>query len=754
MGFQPFLVASFSSGISTYLKPWLQTDESLTEMQDCYTYRGVIQKRYGYGLYDTFPEGIGILHLGTGDGVDTSFSGTLPYTPVGKRSLRIAHTQGGTLIDDGVDDGAGNITGTNIAAGSTINYATGAITINFTAAPDNATGIRVDFGVRIATGDGVTTVFNVNLNTIIPGLPIKKRSLYIENTFTAQFTPPNDDVPAANGQTGSLVNVPNGVTAGNITYDSGAITTLTFAVAPPAAATDQDIWARWEFPAAANPIKGIKYFWTSDSTQDTLIFNNNQMAIFDAPKFKLTNVTGDDYFTTTDKSFFSVANYLGKAFILNAADRLTCWDGEFLFQPVVSFTSSTPTVNELTTGLHVILYKNRLLVLRPTESNVVRPQRVRFSALNNPFNWASDVQGAGGFVDAPTAEWIVSWEFIRDELIVHFQTSTWRLRYTGIDVNPYRWEKINQTRRVSGPYSAVGYQNFDTVFGPTGLLRCDGVNIERYDDKIIDFSEQEVDQENGEIINGYRFDQRNQQLLCYRSQTIIQDLDYCDKWLVWNFLENSFSIFNIPSTTFGGYFTRQDLTWDDFSVANGLVHPGSNPATDIQWGDFQAQTWLSYFAQGNAEIPVFGTETGKVMQLFPAYSTDNGAVTGFSFTTKQFNPFVSKNQRVQLGFIDFYFDRPDDTETSDPDYNLTVEIYIDEYDTPVITQILNPSEDNWSKKRVYANVTAQFVWFKIYLSDEQLEVDDEGIPNSSVATKGFILNGYILYMAPAGRLIG
>ena len=159
MTYSPYLIAPFSSGISTYLKPWLQPEEALTAMEDCYTYRGSIQKRYGYSLYGVFPNKVGLKNVGIGTGAATTFTPTLDYTPVGKRSLTITHTQGGVVITDGTDDGAGNITGTNIAAGSTINYATGAITLNFTVAPDINTPIRIDYGVRIAIGDGAAITF-------------------------------------------------------------------------------------------------------------------------------------------------------------------------------------------------------------------------------------------------------------------------------------------------------------------------------------------------------------------------------------------------------------------------------------------------------------------------------------------------------------------------------------------------------------------------------------------------------------------
>lgn len=741
MNYEPFLVAPLNSGIATYLKPWLEPDNAYVEMEDCYLYRGVMQKRYGYNQYGVFPNKVGIKQVGIGNGSATTFNTTLDFAtvanPVGKKSLTITHTNAGVVVTDGTDDGAGNLTGTNIAAGSTINYATGAIVLNFTVAPTINTPIRIDYGIRIAVGDGVTTSFSFTLpGTGSFAYPISLRSLYIRNTQSNQNTASTGDVPT-NTVSGTLV---PGTTAmsGTITYATGA-GTVTFNTAPANAGANGDIWAQWQFQAAANPIKGIKFFWNSDGTQNTIVFNNNQMAQLDPANFKITNVTGANFFNTAAKNFFSVDNYLGKAYIVNNTDRLTIYDGTNVYQPIVSFTSGSPTVNELNTALHVFVFKNRLCLLRPTESNITKPQRLRFSALNNPLDWISNTRGHGGFVDAPTSDWIVSFEFLRDEVIVGFQTSTWKIRYTGVDTAPFRWEKINDMRRVDSPYAHVSYQNYSTYVGATGLVRCDGVNVDRYDANIIDFTEDELDQDTIEVVNTYRFDQVNQQLMCYPASAPAKtETDYSDKWLVWNFLEETFSIWNVPATCFGAYYQGRDLAWQDFNAANNM---------DWDWTEVSLDAnWLSYFTQGKSVIPMFGTKTGVLNSILPSTALDNGTKTGFSFVTKDFNPYVKEGFQARLGYVDFYFDRPTVDTSTDTDYTITIEFYNNESETAYRTITLNPSQDNWIKKRVYANAIGNFHRFKVYLTDSQINT-------STVTSKGFILSGYILYMTRAGRMM-
>lgn len=745
MAFTPFMVAPSATGVSKYLKPWLQPEDALVDMQDCYTYRGAIQKRFGFSLLNVFQNAVGIFNpVGVvGDGTTTTFDFTIPNIsiahPIGRFSFTItSQFPAGTTLS-GKDDGVGNLTGGNIAGGSTINYTTGAIHVVFTNAPALNTPIHMTYGEEFAVGNGTTGPYSGTL----AHTKITTRSVFISAWDGAEFesSPPFESPDALSPPvTGNLANTsPPDVTSGTITYSTGAITGVNVTNAIP---NPNSFWAKYQYVAPIDVIKGIKFFWNSLSSRQTIIFNNKQAALVDSVNFRFVNITGNDFWTTTANNFFVVANYQGKAWIVNNTDRLTVYDGTNVYQPIVSFVNSVPTHNDLTTALGVVLYKNRLVLIRPFEGANVQPQRVRYSALNNPFNWASDVQGAGGFIDAPTPEWIISWEFLHDELIVNFQESTWRLRYTGVDTAPYRWEKINDTRLVDSPYANVGYNSWITSVGNTGLLKCDGVNTERYDDKIIDFTKEEISQQGFQLCYGYRNDLLNQQYIAYpASEDEVETAN--TKWLCWNFLENSFSEFNIFASCFGSYYNLKDLAWQDFNASNNL---------DYSWDDFEDQNWLYYFSQQGSKIPLFGTVEGEVMQL-NGFVTDNGTLSGFSFTTKQFNPYIKDGQMAVLGYVDFYFDNPKPDVAPDPNYLISIDYYCDEQKDAQFTLVLNPSLDDWKFKRIFINNNAQFHQFRVYLSDDQLN-GENGSPVSTVTTKGFVCNGYILWFKPGGRLTG
>jgi len=90
----------------------------------------------------------------TGNGIAVTLAGTLKWNPVRKNSLSLL-----TGAVSGVDDGAGNITGVGISAG-TINYTTGEISVTYSVAP----GSGVD--------QVITYEYNNECNTKVPTVNI------------------------------------------------------------------------------------------------------------------------------------------------------------------------------------------------------------------------------------------------------------------------------------------------------------------------------------------------------------------------------------------------------------------------------------------------------------------------------------------------------------------------------------------------------------------------------------------------------
>lgn len=102
--------------------------------------------------------------IGAGDASTVAFAATLGFVPVKTGTLKVYATVGGALVT-GTDNGAGGITGTGIAAGSTINYSTGAISVNFSTAPDNATDVYTQYEYNMEANSNIPQV-NIDIQLV------------------------------------------------------------------------------------------------------------------------------------------------------------------------------------------------------------------------------------------------------------------------------------------------------------------------------------------------------------------------------------------------------------------------------------------------------------------------------------------------------------------------------------------------------------------------------------------------------------
>ena len=93
--------------------------------------------------------------LGTGDGSTTTFAGNLGTLEVRPGTVKItAVIAAATVVV--VDDGNGNLLGVALSTAGTINYVTGAYSIDFSTAPDNATDVSSVYCYDSEKNDGAT----------------------------------------------------------------------------------------------------------------------------------------------------------------------------------------------------------------------------------------------------------------------------------------------------------------------------------------------------------------------------------------------------------------------------------------------------------------------------------------------------------------------------------------------------------------------------------------------------------------------
>jgi hypothetical protein len=736
-GYQPFLISEFKTGLFDYQQPWIRPQDAFEPLTNAYIYRGVLEKRLGYTVlaYPAYRDSItGIV---VGDGGPT-YSGITAEIPIRAGSLTIMSMTAANIILTAQDNGAGIFVG-DVAAPGTIDYVTGAFTVTFNANIPAAMPIMTAYTYLPATA----TPSKTN--------PIMGLKIWVKESTDEQWLVGTDTRRAFY------------MTESGTVFD-------------PISSVKQVLWKRFnaDLTAAAHVFQSgftniAAYTCTVSDTADTLEFDSTgacitvlPAGIFTAASFvpatgafsittggvNANDITATfelqgDYFTGDNTNFFNATNWQSKQWMVNNKDRITSFDGTYLERPpflVKAADYGDLYQNAVSTCLDIDVYKNRFLVQKPIMALYADPnadnQTIRWSKQNIPNNLVADLPGNGGFLAAPTSDVIRSSEFLRDQLIVLFGKSHWLFRFTNDPNNPFRFDKINNTKSVDAPYGTVAYDERVTSAGVTGLLACDGVNVQRYDLNIVDITTENpvIDPLYFAQSYGIRFDALNQAWMLYRDVKTAQaaPVNRSTNALVFNFLENTWSIYDMPMSVLGLYYVTLDKTWNDFAVGLPL-------ATDWIHANFK---WTNYLLQKQAPCLLGGGHNGAVYILNAGVKDfiSDGVSTAIEadITTTRWNPFLNVGQKVQFGYIDIYYATNSTTE-------LQLSFYTNNTSTSVLDRNIlltsdqsvgsTPGDDN-AMQRVYLNLVGEFLRMEIY----------------SNSISDFTINGFVLWAKPAGRL--
>lgn len=718
--FQPFLISELKTGLFNYLEPWIRPIDAFDPMTNAYVYRGTLNKRQGYNLFGRMAYCDNNIDLGDGG---VNYSGTLSVHPIVAGSF--APTDGTETF---TDNGDGTLTGSSGGSG-TINYTTGAWTLTFNAI--------------VAANTNIYATYTPNVNRPIMGLKqwesestgtqalvafdTRRAALY--NTSTQQFDP--------------LCDISQILWVGDNSTLTITISTGWAAVAPYAnvfapfsvsitdgTSTIVDDGAG-NLSAAGNFAAGGTVNYATGAIG--LVFTAGTTATI-----TMTVKLVGDYFTGTSANFFNTTNWLapayatsnpGTMYIANNADPITTFNGTTLARPPFPITQANYSsfTNDINYCLDIDVYKNRLIIQRPFVRGeaTVSGQSIRWSAINSPTNLIADVTGNGGELSAPTNDFIQSSEFLRDQLIVLFNNSTWNFRFTGNDFSPFRIDKINSTKSTSAPYATVPYDERVTALGSKGFIATDGVNVQRYDNAVID-EFLKINQSKFAQCFSQRFDTINQTWTLYPDAQTNALLS--TQILVYNFIENTWATYDLALSCLGLFYVTVDATWADFG-------PSSSNPTAWDQAEF---SWDAYQLQELAPTLLGGALSGGYVYQMNYNESDynpddpDGDPIEASITTTRWNPFVGQGTKVQFGYIDFYYQINNEC-------TLELTFYVDNSEDPATTRTITlsgPTNSDVSWQRVYINVVGEFLRMNIYNNQ----------------TQTFKILGMILWASPSGRL--
>jgi hypothetical protein len=725
----------------------------------------------------TFTNSLTAENIGTGDGTTLTFNGTLGSIPIVPLSVNITTTTlaGATIIKD---DGNGNLVSSLVSAGSFINYTTGVWNLIFTSAVTNATLIVANY---IQVGDGSPIMglnYFENETTGAEVMTVEdQRRMAIFNTGTKLFDPIqtfDQDFFTVNS---------------GVAITSGSLTLPFINIAPFSISISDGTNTITDIPGAYPAGTFTTSATLNNANNSTINYSTGAITItfaaYGAPAVPVilhihASLQGD-YFTGGDNDFFKFANWKARddlpayLYLTNNKDRITLFDGTYLSRPnfpiyndqiagsipLVEGKTYYPISNGVVTALDIKVYKNRLLFFRPkvntyatTNHNlapsgtIIEAQVVRYSSefytfgtnVTVPFDFVADISGHGGLADAPTPDWIICAEFLRDAIVVYFQKTTWLFRFTGAATGTiFRWDQINSSRNSNAPYGSLDYDGNTTSMGTKGLISCDGVNVDRYDQSIID-QYTDIDNDNFIQCQAVRDDILNQSWMTYPSVERNVGNRFSDKAIIYNFLEENFATYKINLSTVGIENTYQDITWASFAPGSGVWTEGLTwQEANFNWNKFAAQ---------NLAPQVFGGDQNGYVYIMNVTETDNGGHIDVEIKSARWNPFITTGERCRFGYIDFYYEINEDV-------TLQIDIFGNNSKSPDYTKYLTlngPANDDYAWKRLFVNLQGEFIRIEIttpFIPQGTINADQAAdIPNNGT----FLISGIILWAAPAGRL--
>lgn len=601
-GYSPLKITGMATGLVKNREEFLLPDDAYPVLQNAYVWRERILRKKGYQLLGRLRRDIVGATLGlTGSSpwvfnifslLSPSITGE-PNKTIQPLSVQIALAGVPGLI---VDNGLGVLNNTTTPGNQGfINYATGAVAIVHTA------------------GAGVDTAINFGY---YPGLPVMGiRTRELQNSE-------NDQTVFFDQKYAYIFDQPSNA------FKEFIPGTTWNAHSGTVAATDFFWSSNYWISDGSSPFSsapGTKLFWVTNNT-------GQFGAAADPPRIT-DGVTWINFYDNT-----TPAN--------------TPW-------------AKIDATNYLVNWLSMLPFRGRLVTFNTWEgvsaaSGQNYSNRIRWSAIGNPFiaysngppatgSWRDDIRGRGGFLDIPTSEDIISVGFVRDNLVIYCERSTWQLRYTGRSIAPFQIEKVNSELGGEGPFSAVQFDTSLVGIGDKGIVECDSYKSERIDIKIPDYVFSFQNANNGPFrVHGVR-DFINR--LAFWTVPISASYEpilptaskiFPNQRLVYNYENDSWALFNDSLTTLGTYQPQTSRTWLN---------------TPIPW----IRCNFSWVGSQPAEIPsiVGGNQQGFIeyldelttndVSLFISNITGNG-VAGAPISGSA-TIITSPNHNMQSGFV-------------------------------------------------------------------------------------------------------
>ena len=340
------------------------------------------------------------------------------------------------------------------------------------------------------------------------------------------------------------------------------------------------------------------------------------------------------------------------------------------------FTPTTGGGNTLYGGKLLFTLGQRLIVLSTFENvgglTTAHSQRARWCSKQNPANWDDLVAGGGDFADAATGDQIVSAQTLQNQIIVFFTNSVWALLPTPDPNKAFRWIRLNNYRACDGKMASVAYDRYVVALGIRGITATDGTETQRIDNRIQDFT-----------INNINIEEFGK-VFCFRSYETLRwwtlysgvESEENNRALIYDDDSKAFTTYTIALNCMGYGHSDYDYGLDDFTVLNSLDY-----SLDVMGDD----TLLSWYWDKGQDILLGGDLYGSIYRLelgshdFLSGQQSADPDIEVQLVSASWNPYQAEGREAQMPYIDFYVD-------TDKKTNGTVDFYVNDQLTPYVSQ--------------------------------------------------------------------
>lgn len=415
-------------------------------------------------------------------------------------------------------------------------------------------------------------------------------------------------------------------------------------------------------------IFGIFEHTLPDSTKELLAFDKNFLykyntgtGVFDPIPFggsmSPTNTNYQGFNMTAKDFYISGTSYPtatnGPRFVFTGEGITPNANGSAIFfydgTDVKDFTNDNagggdnpnykaPPQGKLSSASYVLWFNERLNFIVPIIQGIEYNQGILYSGIRTTSGNGDKFNVVGsGLFQADTYQIITGATILGQIMVLNFNRMAYTMEKTADAFNPYFGRAVPGVLGTDAKFSAVSWNDIVRSIGKTGVLGTDGRQNLRGDNKVPNFTADEIDSIKFNLTYG-GFDRINNQFLFAYKQSgtqelISADLQTQDSVLVENYEEKTWSVYDQRFSVFGQTDVGLSLTWEDIDETSGNESWATWDTTEDIWNRIGLKSAVQKTLAGDDLGFIY-----DINQDYDDYFADITAVATGSTTTLTITP--------------------------------------------------------------------------------------------------------------------